>query len=161
MKHLPLFALLGGMISGMAQAEIYKYVDSEGRVTYSNMPIRGAKKLDLGPAQVISSPRRGEGGGNPSSASRSPTPSDFPKVDTSTQKQRDQGRRKILEDEMRSEQQLLDTARKALSEGEQVRTGEERNNYQKYLDRVANLRNEVTLHEKNIQALNKEISNLK
>ena len=37
----------------LAHAEIYKTVDSEGRVTYSNVKIKGAKKLDLEPADTV------------------------------------------------------------------------------------------------------------
>lgn len=65
------------------------------------------------------------------------TPADFPKVDGETQKGRDGTRRKILEDELSAEQKLLEEAKQ---------------NQQS---------SEVSVHQKNIDALNSEISKLK
>ena len=130
-----------------AHAEIYKQVDDKGHVTYSNVPTKGATKLDLEPLSVIPAPK-------PKAAA---TPAGFPKVDSETQKKRDDTRQKLLEDELAGEQKLLAEAQKALKEGEAVRLGSE-HNYQKYLDRIQKLKDNVTLHEKNIEALNKELA---
>lgn len=151
--------LLVGMHA--AHADIYKYVDEEGRVTYSNLPIKGAKRVDMEPLQSINAPKtRGEpaGSGSSGGARSNKGPEDFPKVDSETQKQRDGGRRKILEDELAAENKALAQAKKAFEEGQATRLGDERNNYQKYLDRVAGLKDAITLHEKNIAALQKELS---
>ena len=40
------------MLPQMAHAEIYKITDANGNVTYSNVKIKGAKKLDLEPADT-------------------------------------------------------------------------------------------------------------
>lgn len=146
-----------------AYADIYKYVDEDGRVTYSNLPLKGAKRVDIEPLQTINAPKnRGDGGAAPSAGSggsrANKGPEDFPRVDADTQKQRDGGRRKILEDELAAENKALAQARKAFEEGQATRLGDERNNYQKYLDRVAGLKDAVTLHEKNIAALQKELT---
>jgi hypothetical protein len=69
--------------------------------------------------------------------SANPTPNDFPRVNSETQKERDGGRRTILEQELASEQRNLDEARKASNT------------------------NKAQLHERNITALQKEIANLK
>lgn len=145
--------LLG--MAGAAWGDVYKCVDPDGHVTYTNnkAAAKGCKQLssDL-PVSTIPSvkvpPHRQSGA------------SDFPKVDEETQKSRDNDRRRILEQELATEQQQLQTARKALVEGEATRLGDERN-YQKYLDRVQRLRDDVALHERNVDALQKEISNLK
>ena len=50
--------------------------------------------------------------------------------------------------------------RKELEEQESVRYGNERN-YQKLLDRVQPYKDKVQLHERNIEALRREISNLR
>ena len=47
MKVHYLFILSCAMQISWAQAEIYKYTDPDGHVTYSSTPIKGAKKLDL------------------------------------------------------------------------------------------------------------------
>jgi len=84
----------------------------------------------------------------------------FPKVDGETQKKRDDERRRILETELANEQQQLEEAKQKLAEQEAVRTGDERN-YQRFLDRVQPFRDTVANHERNIEAIRREISNLK
>lgn len=145
MNKLKLTILLSAALSLSAQAEIYKYVDENGRVTYSNIPKKGARKLDLEPLSTMP-------GAKPQAS-----PNNFPKVDSSTQKKRDDSRRKILEEELAAEEKQLADAKKALAEGEGTRMGDERN-YQKYLDRVQKLKDDVAQHEKNVNALQKELS---
>lgn len=154
MKSSRLLAVLLAFFSLSAHAEIYKYVDESGHVTYTNIPKKGAKRLALDPVA------QGSAGRNRAAAASS-SPAAFPKVDGETQRRRDDLRHKILDDEMATEKKLLDESRKVLAEGEATRLGDERNNYQKYLDRVQKLKSEVELHEKNIAALQKELSNLK
>lgn len=135
-----------GLTAFCAYAEIYKHVDADGRVTYSNVPIKGAKKLDLDPLTSVP-------------ATKAKSPSNFPRVDGATQKSRDEGRRKILEEELANEEKLLAEARKTYNNGEPERLGDERN-YQKYLDRAQKLKESVALHEKNVAALKQELSGL-
>ena len=111
-----------------AKAEIYKSVDEDGRVTYSNVPSKGAQKLNLEPLNTV-----------PSSKPSTQPPRNFPKVDAETQKSRDNVRGQILENELAQEMTQLEEAKKALAEGEATRLGSERN-YQRYLDRVQNSR---------------------
>ncbi len=125
-----LIAFFGLMVAS-AHAEIYKSIDENGHVTYSNIPSKGAKRLDVGPSR--SEPSR-EG--------------DL-KVDGRTQKMRDRTRHKILEEELNAEKSRLEKSRKeALGEKS---------------DPIAakKSREDVILHEKNIEALEREISNLK
>lgn len=146
-----LLIFLSLFLSQAVYADIYKLVDENGRVTYSNTPLKGAKKLNLEPISTIAPPKP-----KPAAA----TPQNFPRVDNETQKKRDGTRRDILEQELATERKSLEEARKALAEGEATRLGDERN-YQKYLDRVQGLKDSVALHEKNIDALNKELAGVK
>jgi hypothetical protein len=91
---------------------------------------------------------------------RSATPEGFPKVDPSTQQQRDTGRRKILEQDLANEEQLLNQAKKELAEQESTRLGNERN-YQRVLERLEPYKKKVALHESNIANLRKEMSSLR
>ena len=88
------------------------------------------------------------------SPSRAPransSPSDFPKVDSGTQKSRDSTRRKILADELATEEKLLAEARMNLKQGEIKPDG-----------KLHALQEEVTLHEKNVVALKTEFSNVR
>jgi len=132
-----------------AKADIYKKVDEDGRVTYSNVPSKGAQKLNLEPLNTV-----------PSSKPSTQPPGNFPKVDAETQKSRDNVRRQILENELAQEMTQLDDAKKALAEAESTRLGSERN-YQRYLDRVQPYKDAVAEHQKNIDALKEEIAGLK
>ena len=138
-----------------AQADIYKRVDEEGRVTYSSTPIKGGKKLHLEPLPTMPPPARGRNAEG------------FPRVDSETQNRRDDTRRKILEDELATEQKALEDARLRLKEGEEspevykTASGQTFRNVAKYEEKVNALQEEVRSHEKNVQAIKTELSNLK
>jgi len=137
------------LVGAHVGADIYKKVDEEGRVTYSNVPSKGAQKLNLEPLNTV-----------PSSKPNAQPPGNFPKVDADTQKGRDSKRRQVLEDELAQEMKQLDEAKKALAEAEATRLGDERN-YQKFLDRVQPFKDAVADHKKNIDALKEEIAGLR
>ena len=61
-------------------------------------------------------------------------------------------------EELATEQKLLDEARAAYANGSPQPTLDEQNAPQRYADRVGRLRQAVSLHEKNIEALNKELA---
>ena len=136
-----------------AWADVYKCVDDDGHVTYTNTkPSSKAKCSALSRDQRVSTV--------PGRAAGTPSPVGFPKVDGDTQKARDNDRRKILEQELATEQKNLDQAKKELAEQEAVRTGDERN-YQRVIERLQPFKDKVALHERNLEALKKEIGNLK
>lgn len=89
-----------------------------------------------------------------------PSPAGFPKVADDTQKARDNDRRRILEQELAAEQKSLEAAKKDLAEQEAIRTGDERN-YQRVLDRLQPYKDRVAQHERNLEAIRKEIGNLR
>jgi hypothetical protein len=116
--------------------------------TYRCMTKSGAAYFNV--PGVPGTPERG---GQPSAS-----PSGFPKVDAGTQKGRDDLRRKVLTEELATEEKLLSEARSAYGNGAPAATPEEQAVPQKYADRVAKLRQAVSLHEKNIEALKKELA---
>ena len=87
-----------------------------------------------------------------------PSPAGFPKVDPATQKGRDDIRRKVLGDELDTEEKLLAEARTAYADGAPAALPDERANVEKYRERIAKLRQSVVVHEKNIEALKKELA---
>jgi hypothetical protein len=138
---------------GQAAAPVCKYLDADGSVHYINVaPEKGWKKLscDIGGEAV-----RG-GGASKSTA----TPAGFPRVDADTQRSRDDVRRKVLTDELTTEEKLLAESRAAYGDGAPPPLPEEQTNVQKYADRLAKLRQAVNLHEKNVEALRKELAAL-
>jgi hypothetical protein len=137
-------------LAAPAAAEICKYVDRDGNMHYTNIaPEKGWKKLSCG---VGESTAPGE-----KRAKSAPGPAGFPKVDTGTQKGRDDLRRKVLTEELATEEKLLAEARTAYAGGAPPALPEEKEIPQKYAERLAKLRQAVVLHEKNIEALNKEL----
>ncbi len=93
-------------------------------------------------------------------AAATPTPPGFPRVDKDTQKSRDDGRRRILEDELTTEQKGLSDAKVKLAEQEGVRNADEKN-YQRVLDRLKPYQEAVERHERNVSALQRELAALR
>jgi len=168
------------------QAEIYKSVDADGHVTYSSSPIKGGKRIILEPSSSSSSSSSA-----PVSRQRSESssPRDFPRVDGATQRGRDDTRRRILEEELATEEKLLAEARQNLKEGEEkpevfkqtivvgarvvgrkpdgtpitepVTEVVTRRNVAKYDEKIKTLNDQVELHQNNVEALKTELSKLK
>jgi len=81
------------------------------------------------------------------------------RVDAQQQRMRDDERRRVLQTELRSAEDRLASAQKEFSNGQGERRGDERN-YQKYLDRMAELKDNITRYEADVQALKREIAKL-
>ena len=145
-------------VPAQAQNGVYLCTNASGVRELTDSYRAGCKTLNLPgsiPAPQQSSPRR-------ASAPRAPvaTPTDFPKVDNAQQKARDNDRREILNEELRMEERKLGEARKEFNGGEPERQGNERN-YAKYQERVEMMRDSISRMEKNIEALKRDIANIK
>jgi regulator of protease activity HflC (stomatin/prohibitin superfamily) len=165
-KYLYLFLFINLAISGNAYAEIYKRVDADGRVTYSNVKTKGATRLELDPdANTISNDRP-----KAIANKRTPTPEGFPKVDKQTQNQRDDKRKDILQSELEAEKAALAQAKQAYAEGEskpEVYQKKNANgttstfrNVPKFEEKMKGLQAEVDNHQKNVELLQKELDSL-
>ena len=144
-----------------AQAEIWECVDRDGNKRFTNVKSEaaGCKPMNLPPMSTVPAPKPATAG-KPVAPAASASGGDFPKVDPSTQQQRDNGRRKILEQELSNEEKLLEQARRDLAEQEATRLGNERN-YQRVLERLEPFKKKVALHEGNVANLRKEIGALR
>jgi hypothetical protein len=96
-----------------------------------------------------------------SSSPKAPTPAAFPRVDPETQKGRDGVRRKVLAEELSSEEKLLAESRAAYADGAPPPLPEEKADAEKYRARIARLKQSVNVHEKNVEALRKELASVK
>ena len=150
--------LVSLVLSLAAHAEIYKFVDESGQVTYTNLPRHGARKLNLEPAATTAVTESSSTTRKKEAASS--TPSNFPRVDSSTQRKRDDVRRTVLEIELKTEQRNLAEAHTAQQEGEKLRVGEKPDSAS-WKTRVAKLRDAVKQHEDNVVALKRELSSIK
>jgi chromosome segregation ATPase len=146
-----------------ALADTCKYEDADGRIIYTNIPMKGAKKLSCFGFDGVPASGSGARNGKASRASQ-PTPAGFPRVDSATQRQRDDARRKILDDELATEKNALDQAKKEYAEGEskpevfRTASGKTGRDVAKLEEKMKKLQENIDLHEKNIQMLQKELA---
>ena len=149
-------------LPALAQSEIFLCDDGHGSKEYKNTgATKGCKRIDLpGITTIPGLPRKAAAVVTTAAVRPASSPADFPRVDGVTQKARDNDRRQILLDEMHTEERKLSELKKEFNGGEPERRGDERN-YAKYQDRVASMKDELGRTEKNIDALKREIGNLK
>ena len=131
-------------LSCTIQAGVYKHVDEHGNVTYSNVPSSNAKKIALPPLVVVPSVDSGN------VEERIAKRREAMKIG----EQREQIQSKITEEEKR-----LNEVKSEYKDGNPDRLGSERN-YQRYLNRVERLREEIDTREKNLNSLRKELQEL-
>jgi hypothetical protein len=130
-----------------AADQICKYVDAEGRITYStSAPKEHSKVLCFDPMPE----RRPKPVPKAATAKPGAEEAGFPRVDGTTQRRRDDDRRRILEQELTDEQNLLEQARKVL--GDAGSTADRREQP---------LRESINTHLKNIEAIRRELSTVK
>lgn len=144
-------------------ADIYKYTDSNGVTTYTNIRPDGKKKPEL----VISGPKEAEPPPAPrekKATAKTPSPNNFPKVDNQLQTQRDIKRREILMTELDQEKQALEHARVLYEEEKNIpevyrgANGKTFRNVAKYEEKLRIIEAEIQAHERNIELLNKELN---
>ena len=162
-KHL-LTALIPLLFSYSAIAEIYKHVDADGRVTYSNIKSKGAVKLDFDSGATNSGPADVK---KPAPNKRTATPENFPRVTKDAQTERDAKRRSILQAELEAEKNALEEAKKAYAEGEEkpevyrTANGGIFRNVPKFEAKMKALQENVDNHQRNIELLQKELDALR
>lgn len=167
MKNHLFLTLLAVTVSTSALAEIYKHVDADGRVTYSNIKSKGATRLEIDPDANSISNDRAKAKTTSTSNKRTATPESFPRVDKDTQNQRDGKRRSILQSELDAEKAALEEAKKAYAEGEsnpevyQTASGQTFRNVPKFEEKMKHLKENVDNHKKNIELLQKELDSLR
>ena len=148
MTRSPL-ALLIALLPLTASAQtIYKCVDGNGSTTYASAKLdKNCKAISSGPENALPAPKA-----KLPSAATNPSPAGFPRVQEDTQKARDGDRRHILEQELAGEQRSLEQAKKELADQQAAGS---------VGDRLAPYRDRVAQHERNIQAIQKELGNLR
>ena len=134
-----------------AQSDVYLCVDEKGNREYKNNgATKGCKKVELPGITSIPAPK--------TSARPTAPPADFPRVNEDTQKNRDNERHRVLQDELNTEEQKLTALKKSFNNGEPERQGDEKN-YAKYQERIDAMKEDIARSEKNIEALKREINN--
>lgn len=119
---------------------------------------QGCRTIEGTPITVMQSSKPKPGGGSTAAPSAASAGSEAQRVEPSQQRSRDGERRRVLETELREAEERLATAQRELASNSE-RRGDERN-YQRYLDRMLELKANVSRQESDVQALKREISKL-
>lgn len=152
------FSLAAGTMSLPAQAQgdpnkpVYRcpgnpvlYTDS---ISAKEAKDKGCRTLEGAPITVIQSPKPRTGTPVPT-ASRE-------RVDAGEQRARDTDAKRILENELRKEEEALAAMRREFNNGQPERRGDEKN-YQKYQDRVAEMKAGIDRKESDVAAIRREL----
>jgi len=165
-KKSHLLALIAFTFSVSAFADIYKRVDADGRITYTNIPSKEATRLDFDPdARTIDNNRPRQPGnlGNKRTAS----PDSFPKIDKQTQNNRDGKRKEILKNELDAEKKALMHTKQAYidietnSEISKNSKGQANPHAPKFQEKMKALQVDIDNHQNNIKLLQKELDALR
>jgi hypothetical protein len=157
--------LLGCSLALDARAqttEIYKCTDASGRPLYtSDKRETAGKKCELVSRQVNVMPSQGstQGATQSRGGRGGEGAGTFPRESSDQRASAKDRQREILQKELATEQDALNRARQELAQAESIREGGERN-YARVQERLQPLKESVETHEKNIQALQRELGNL-
>ena len=164
LRRLAVLLFAATVVAGPARAqvtEIFKCKDADGRWTYTNDRAEAEKrKCEVVTRQINVAPAPKPTPAPPPAAStRNARPSEFPKETPSERMSARERQKDILEKELANEQAALAKAKEELAAQEAVRSGDERN-YARVLERLQPYKDSVETHEKNIEALRRELNNL-
>jgi len=166
MTHTLLISSLGILLSiasSSASADVYRCVGADGKSTeYINnvkdAQLRGCKTMQGGSLTVV------QGATVPRAAAvrvaSSGSSSGNRTEGSPDQKARDSDSRSILESELKKAEARLAEQQKEFNNGEPEKQGIEGRNYQRYLDRVTDLKDGITRNQSDIAGLKREISRL-
>ena len=163
MKYAILFPLAALVLSAnsFAQARIYRCGN-----TYTNdaaeAKTKSCKLVEGGYITVVEGTRvqgaAGTGGSNAATKVAIAAPSSAgTRVDSAGQKARDSDARQILESELKKAEARQAELVKEFNGGEPDKQGAEARNYQKYLDRVAELKASIARNQNDIAGLKREL----
>jgi hypothetical protein len=117
---------------------------------------RGCKLVEGGNVTVIEGARVANGA--PAASRVVTAPPGSPRVDANDQRARDNEARAILESELKKAEARRAELAKEYNNGEPERRGDEARNYQKYLDRVAELKASLARADSDIAGIRRELA---
>jgi hypothetical protein len=152
---IPLAAIAFGG-NALAQAKIFRcgnaYTNDEAQAK-----VQGCKLVEGGNITVVRGTKVNGAGKSEVRIATAPATAGGQKVDSTEQKARDGEARAILEAELKkAEARQADLARE-YNNGEPEKLGPEHRNYQKYLDRTAELKAALERTERDIAGLKREL----
>ena len=155
---LAAFALAGLNMQAQAQERVWRC----GNEYTNNATVaqqRGCKVMEGGNVTIVQGTRPIASATPSSAAARSPAGS--PRVEGADQRARDGEARSVLESELKKAQARQVQLLKEYNNGEPEKQGSESRNYQKYLDRVAEMKAELARNGSDIAGIQREIDRIK
>lgn len=148
--------------NGFAQERIYRCDNNVYTNTLQDPKAQGCKPIEGGNVTIVQGTR-------PTAAAQAPvkvaaasqtsatSPAGSPKVDSNDQKARDSDARQILDSELKKAEARKAELTREYNNGEPEKRGDEARNYQKYLDRVAELKANLARVESDIAGIRREL----
>ena len=159
-----IFYALAATVSSAQATEIFVCTGEDGQKVFQNTGnVKSCKRLDVQPILTVPAARMPAPRGDVQRVTEqraSASPANFPRVDGDTQRTRDGDRRRILEDELKGEEERLGKLKTEFNAGEPERRGDERN-FALYRERTVRLQEDIARTENNVRALSREISLLR
>lgn len=146
-------------VDAFAQARIYRCGNeytNDAQVAKS----KGCSPMEGGNITIIEGTRVSTPRNAPAAPAATRSGSGTERVDAAAQRARDSDARAILVAELRKAEERLAQARKEYANGEPEKQGIESRNYQRYLDRVAELKAAVARAESDVAGLQRELGRL-
>lgn len=150
------FAAFAFVVGAYAQTAIYRcgnsYTNDKAEASAKN-----CKLVEGGNVTVVQGTRLSGAAKGVSVATAPQTAASPQRVEAGDQKARDADARAILEAELKKAETRHAELLREYNNGEPERMGPEHKNYQKYLDRVADLKAAIERNEKDIAGLRREL----
>ncbi|MDR0457606.1 MAG: hypothetical protein LBH10_01040 [Burkholderiaceae bacterium] len=151
-------ATLAAVIAWPAQAQESRIYRCPGNEYTNQIKGRtGCKRIEGGNITIVrggipphASRASGSGGEGVASAAQ--------RVDSSEQRARDADAKTILESELRKAQERQADLQKDYNNGQPDKQGDEARNYQKYLDRVADMKAAIDRNQADIDSIQRELA---
>jgi hypothetical protein len=163
MKTASLIFLAGSLLAlpALAQERVWR-CGNEYTNNASVAQQKGCKQLEGGNVTVVQGTKPAGGGSAASSSGSSAAraPAGSPRVEGVDQRARDGEARSVLEAELKKAEARQAELQKDYNNGEPEKQGSESKNYQKYLDRVADMKAELARNESDIAGIRREIGRL-
>lgn len=157
-RYLIALAIAATALSGTAQTRIWRCGS-----TYTNnqaeAQAKGCKPIEGGNITVVEGTKV-KGGTSTTRVATAPQTTASQRIDGDAQRARDAESRAILEAELKKAETRRAELVKEYNGGEPDKLGPETRNYQKYLDRVADLKANIARSENDIAGIKRELARL-
>jgi hypothetical protein len=156
-------ALAAFPASSFAQDRIFRCANNEYTNNATDAEKRGCKAIEGGNVTVVQGTRVNGTGGAAAAAPGvkvANAPQAGQRVDSAEPKARDADSRAILESELKKAESRQAELVKEYNNGEPDKRGDEARNYQKYLDRVAELKAGISRNENDMAGIKRELGRL-